>query len=390
MGPESDQRAFDALSKNARIADIASLAWTVMASALDGKPAETSTALALERAAALDLTRDEASTPFGNALDLLQRDPEGSAERALARALAAHALATRPLSSADDCDRAVGALVWLAARTPFDASGLLDRALGDSSNELFWAAMADRVRRADHGTLPAAGCGEGLVAAIAIASSESEIVQAYLATLAGQVQDPKLAYVLAGGRGRSVASSARGEMAPKPRGSLATIALGVTGIVLLVHVARLVARFGLAYRKPAEVALGTQGDIRIRWRTEILGRTVAEHDVLLPNAQIARAVRDVRYPSLALYVGLLALASGSFVGVSTLVYGARVGSPSVIAIGIGFVALGIAIDFILSSLAPGRLGRCRMLVVPRRGTALCVGGMDLEAADALLSRLRPL
>jgi hypothetical protein len=135
------------------------------------------------------------------------------------------------------------------------------------------------------------------------------------------------------------------------------------------------------------VALGIDGDVRIRWRTQMLGRTIREHDVFLPRAEIARAARDVRYPALGLYVGLLALVTGSFVGVSTLVEGARAGSPSVAAIGLGTMVIGIALDFVLSSVIPGRLGRCRMLVVPRRGSPLCVGDLDLASADALLTRL---
>ncbi len=385
MGADDDLRAFDALTENPKIRDIASLAWAVMASAIEGKSLDRGAAQAADRATALGVTREEASTPFGNALELLQRGPEGAAEHALARALAAHALATRPLSASEDYDRAVGDLLWLAARTPFDATGLLDRAVNAASREPLWAAMADRVRRADQGALPSAGCGEGLVAAVALASSDSELAIKLTSQLAAEVRDRKLAYVLV--RAEMRAAPARGEMASRPRGSFATVLLGVTGVVILVHLVRLAARYALAYRRPAEVALGTGGDVRIRWRTEMLGRTLREHDVFLPRAEIARAVRDVRYPALGLYVGLLALVTGSFVGVSTLVEGARAGSPSVAAIGLATMTLGIALDFVLSSLIPGRLGRCRMLVVPRRGSALCVGDLDLASADALLARL---
>jgi hypothetical protein len=169
---------------------------------------------------------------------------------------------------------------------------------------------------------------------------------------------------------------------------LATVLLGVTGIVILVQLVRLVARFALAYRRPAEVSLATDGAVRIRWRTQMLGRTLREHDVRLPRTEIARAVREVRYPALGLYAGLLALVAGSFVGVSTLVDGVRAGSLSVAALGLAAMTLGIALDFALSSLNPGRRGRCRMLVVPRRGSPLCVGSLDLASADGLLARIR--
>jgi hypothetical protein len=387
MGADDDLRAFDALTENPKLREIAGLAWAAMASTIDGKSLDRGPAQAAERAAALGVTRDDASTPFGNALELLQRGPEGSAERALARALAAHALATRPLSAPEDYDRTAGDLVGLAARTPFDATGLLDHAVSEAARGPLWAAVAERVRRADQGTLPNAGCGEGLVAAVALASSHSEFAIKLTSQLAAEVRDRKLAYILVRAGTRAPSSPARGEMTSRPRGSFATVLLGVTGTVILVHLVQLVARFALAYRRPAEVLLGIDGDVRIRWRTQMLGRTIREHDVFLPRAEIARAARDVRYPALGLYVGLLALVTGSFVGVSTLVEGARAGSPSVAAIGIATMVIGIALDFVLSSVIPGRLGRCRMLVVPRRGSPLCVGDLDLASADALLARL---
>jgi hypothetical protein len=95
----------------------------------------------------------------------------------------------------------------------------------------------------------------------------------------------------------------------------------------------------------------------------------------------------VRYPRIALYAGLLALAVGSYVGVSAFVDGVRAASPSLLASGLAIVALGLALDFALSSVAPGARGRCRLLLVPRDGAKLCVAGVDAARADALLARL---
>jgi hypothetical protein len=51
------------------------------------------------------------------------------------------------------------------------------------------------------------------------------------------------------------------------------------------------------------------------------------------------------------------------------------------------VALGLAIDFALSSLVPAVRGRCRLFFVPRTGRKLCVAGVDPRRADAMLARL---
>jgi hypothetical protein len=88
-----------------------------------------------------------------------------------------------------------------------------------------------------------------------------------------------------------------------------------------------------------------------------------------------------------MYAGLLALAVGSYVGVEAFVDGVRAASPSLLAAGLGFVVAGIALDFGFSSLGPGARGRCRLLLVPRDGAKLCVGGVDPSIADAMLARL---
>jgi hypothetical protein len=386
MGFDADLRAFDALGAHDRLADIAAMTWSVMAAAIDGDSPEARAKAAAEQAAALGLTREQATTPFGNVLDLLERGPEDAAERTLARALAGRALAARPPSRSEDSDRAAGDLVWLAARTPFDATGLIDRALDGPQASAMWDAMAERVRRADQGTLPTLGSAEGLVAAVALACSDSETAAGRIRALAAEVREPKLAYVLGQARARIAPSAVIGEVAPRPRGPFFTAILGLTGISALLHIARWVGRWLLAYRKPAQVTLSGDGGVHVKWRTELLGRTLRDHEIFLSRGEIARASRELRYPALGLYTGLMALAVGSYVGMSTLIDGVRAESPSVIATGLAVMALGLGADFALSSLIPGSRGRCRMVVAPRRGAPLCVG-MDIASADALLARL---
>src|SRR5207253_413690 len=122
---------------------------------------ERATQIARERG----LSREDAGTPFGNALDVLTRGPEDGAERALARALPAHALRVHVPKDRDGEDREAAALLWLAAHTDFDATGLIDVALGEGATTM-WDAIAERIRRIDGGQAPALGRGEALVAAI--------------------------------------------------------------------------------------------------------------------------------------------------------------------------------------------------------------------------------
>ncbi len=98
-------------------------------------------------------------------------------------------------------------------------------------------------------------------------------------------------------------------------------------------------------------------------------------------------MREVRFPRLGLYAGLLALAMGTYVGVGAFVDGARVASPSLLAWGLLFVAAGIAIDLVLSSVRFGAKGKCRIVLLPRKGRVVCIGGVDPQRADAALASL---
>jgi hypothetical protein len=393
MGSDVELRAFDALGKTARLSDLVALTRTI---AWGAASARREAWMDPERVAAqaneLGLAREAAVTPFGDALKVLERGPEDDAERALACALAAHAVAEAPPKGREEEDRAATDLLWLAVHTPFDATGLLDRALGDAASDL-WDAVADRVRRIDQGKLSPGmamlGRGEALVGGVALAQSSSKSAARHAAALAGEVRDRKLAHVLAG-RAPAAAEAERitGEITASPRSTVVTVLLAFTGILFIMHAVRIVARLALAYRRPAEVTLS--GDnVRIRFRTELLGRTLRDRDVVIQRAGLVRATREVRYPRAAFYAGLLALALGTYFGIGWLVEGARAASPSMLLTGLLVVVIGIALDFALGSIAPGATGRCRMLFVPREGPKLCVAGVDAKRADAAISRLAP-
>jgi hypothetical protein len=390
MQVDADARAYDALSQHPRAADLAAIARSLMTTATQVRRFERRPEHVAKLAAEMRLSHEEASTPYGNALDILQRGPEDAAERALTSALAAHVVALYPPKDHDEEDRLANDLLWLATHTPFDATGLIDRALGDAAGGL-WSAVADRVRRIDQGALPALGRGEAFVGGAALASSPAPAAAAQASALAAEVGDRKLARVL--GAGASPAEAIEpivGEMVPAPRGPVSTTLLALTGVLLVMHAGRLFVRIALAYRTPAQVVLVDDREIRgvrVRWRVELLGRTLRDRDLVVPRGSMVRAMREVRYPRLALYAGLLSLAVGSYVGVSAFVDGVRAGSPSLLASGIAIVALGLALDFALSSLAPGVRGRCRLLLVSRDGSKLCVAGVDMQRADAMLTRL---
>jgi hypothetical protein len=349
MGADGDVRAYDALAEHARIADLEALAHGLMTSAAEARRSGRPSKRALDLAADRSLSRDDAATPFGNALDVLDRGPSNADERSLARALAAHAVAAHRPRDASEEILAANDLLWLATHTPYDALGLLDKALGADAPRL-WNAILEVLRGGLAGTLGPLP-----------------------ATTGAQTRGPSEPLL--------------GEMAPPPRGPVATALLAVTGVLLVAHAARLFGRIALAYKAPAEVALSDDGGVRVRWRVEMLGRTLRDRDVLVPHAALWRAAREVRFSGAALYAGLLALVLGSYVGVAAFVDGVRAASPALLGAGLLIIALGLALDFVFSNAVPGARGRCRVVFVPRTGRQLCIGDVDRARADSLLGHL---
>jgi hypothetical protein len=379
--------AYEVVTQSARLADLVALTARIVGDAARMRNSAFAFG-ARVRAAAEEakLTRDDAETRFGNVLDVLSTGGETPAARALASALWAHAIAEAPRArTSEDEDRIAGDVLWLASHTAFDATPLLDRAFGEDSADL-WRAIADRVRRIDAGRGGPLGRGEALVGCAALAGSGSARAKALTASLAKEVKDPALVRVLGTGEGMAPDEvRLEGELLPSPRGLFATTMLAISGLLFAVHAVRLFARFALAYRAPAEVHLSEAG-VRVKTRTELLGRTLHEREHVILRSGLVRVVREVRFPRAAFYAGLLALALGSYIGIRAFADGVRSASPSLLLVGLLIVAIGIGADFVLGTLLPGSRGRCRVAFVPRSGRTLCVGDVDVHRADDALRR----
>jgi hypothetical protein len=320
------------------------------------------------KAKELEVSAEDAKTPFGDAVEVLARGPEDEAERTLARALGALAIAS---SKAPD-----EALVLRpAAKSAFDPSPLLDEALGDRADALYSELVVRAVK---------ASRESALVAAAILLQSKRQTAKNELAAFAATTREPLVRAVTA--TERAPETHLAGELVPAPRNPVVTVLLGVTGILFVASVVRLLMRVVLAYRTPAEVSASSSG-VRIHARTEMLGRTLRDREIVIGADALARAVREVRFPRIGLYAGLIALALGTWVGVGALVDGVRAASPSLLLWGLVFVAVGIALDFALSSVRFGAKGKCRVVLAPRKGRVVCIGDVDPKRADAALASL---
>jgi hypothetical protein len=380
--------AYEALARSARLPDLVALAQKILVAAPAARQATWDfTGKVAAAADEAKVAANDAETQFGNALKILGSGADGDDERALASALWAHAIAE---TRRGDEDRLAGDILWLATHTAFDATPLLDRALGDDADEV-WKAIGDRVRAIDDGSAsrsrstPVLGRGEAVLGCAALAGSESAAAKRVSADLAARLRDPTLARIVRVAGVDAPAHEVRleGEAISAPRGLFATAVMALTGILFVVHAVRLVARLALAYKRPAEVSLSDSG-VRMKTRTEMLGRTLREREHVIVRAGLVRVVREVRYPRAGFYAGLLALALGSTIGLRAFVDGVRAASPSLLVTGLVIIALGIGADFVLGSLLPGSRGRVRIAFIPKAGKAICIADVESSRADAAL------
>ncbi len=378
--PDPELGAFDALAAHARLADLVAITRAIATTAAEGRMSPWTGALhrgvcpAVARREEAKLTQEDSVTPFGNALGVLERGPEDDAERSLACALWAHAIAeappmrggkkktaSRPTSS--------GLRDAHALRR---AMPLLDRALGEAATDL-WDAITDRIRRVDQASYPTLGRGEALVACAALAESASPTARKLAEKLATELKDQAMGRILAA-RAAPPEETIEGELGVTPRGPVVTTLLAVTGALFVIHAVLLLAHVALAFKRPTELTISPSG-VHVHTRTELLGRVIRERDQVILRSALQRATRDVRFPHLAFYAGLLAPALGSYLGVATLIDGARAASPSLLLTGLLVVAAGILLEMLLGSVQPGMAGRCRVVLQPARGT-VCVTDVD--------------
>jgi hypothetical protein len=150
----------------------------------------------------------------------------------------------------------------------------------------------------------------------------------------------------------------------------------------------LLVRYALGYRRPAELQLSREG-LRLTWHTELLGRRTSDRCRVVPLGALARVTREVRYARAGLYAGLAALALGTFLGVGLLLDGllAPGGSGPLVVLGLLCLLGGVGLDFVLSTLVDSARGTCRLVAVPLKGKALCVGALDPRATDAMLTEV---
>jgi hypothetical protein len=330
--------------------------------------------------ASVEVTVEEANTSLGNVRAVLERGIENPDEQNLLGALLAIGVARALPEVTEQLQTMTSNLVWLAAHTPCSALEFLDDALGERSG-VIWEAIA-RIARAPGLSSPDFGNTEGLVAAAALCRSESEVAHRTRLHLAQNASDPVLRALLSCGSSKNELA---GELRSPPFGPIATALLAVTLLLFIGRGLSLIARFALAYRRPATLRIGPEG-LELKHRIELMGRVLRDRATLVPLSNLSRVTREVRFARVGLYAGLSALVIGTYFGVGLIVDGVRVpgGSPPLLGMAVTCIIVGLGLDFLLSTAADSARGKCRIVIVPQIGRQLCVGSLDPVSADAML------
>jgi hypothetical protein len=189
-------------------------------------------------------------------------------------------------------------------------------------------------------------------------------------------------------RADRVSLTLRGERGPRPRGLLGTCLLSISLVYPALRAGELCARWLIGYKRPLTLELSEAG-LSVRQQTVLLGRLLSDSEVWIPRENLAQITREVRYARVGLYAGLLALALGSYAGFRLISIGLSVpgGSLGLLGQGLLVLALGIGVDFLISTARTSARSRCRVVVVPQQGPAFSLLGADRAAADAALSAL---
>lgn len=381
------------VAAHARGGDLARLVLTVATTAADERRARFSDGLD-ELAGEMDLDAETARVGEQDLFETLRSDAPDDGGRRVASLLLARGVGDVLIADEAAADPWARRLCWLAANSWLDALWAVAVRLDDDGALRWWAALARLVRGEQERGL-AAGRGMALVAAAALAASSSPAATAEVSALATDTDDPTLLAALRSAPSRAAVSDDEaptqgaelaGELVPAPLSGLGLVVQAVTGILLLRYVGRFLARL-VGCRRPAKVTVG-RDRVTVATELTVLGKTLRQREHVIPVSALAQAIREVRYPKLSLYAGLIALSVGTYFGASLATDGLRVGSPSLLGVGAAIVGLGLLVDLVFARLVPAGKGSHHVVFVPRKGRTLALAVADDKAADRVLRSLR--
>ncbi len=387
-GDRSPENLLDELGRHAHADALARLVHALAFSAFDEQRTSLDEGVS-DAASRLGVDEVASETSYGNALRAIKKGGQASGpERVLLGTLLARGVVLALPDGPQAEEKVAEGLLFCASVTVVDALTPLDAALGEKAAGL-WRAIARLVAKHDEGTGSTISRAAAIVGASALAQSSSTAASDERARLSPTLRDGLLKTLLAP---RSEPTAflpvvLSGEVVSPPRSPFVVAALTFTLVLPIVAFANLIGRYALKLRRPAEVRI-FEGGVSVTSRTQLLGKTLREHEMHIPRGALSRAAREIRYPRLASYVGIAALLVGSYIGLRLVLDGFKSASPEFLGIGVAILVLSLAVDYVLARLPTRLQNRCELVFEPRRGRIVALGEVDPALADAALLRLR--
>ena len=399
------ERAASALGALPAVDRLAALGFDVLSRQAEGKSLYAGKKFAQGRAQAHGVKRNEADTPLGNVVAIVERGADGATQQALLAALFVRgfgdAVKARPDERAALLARFVEHCEWLELSAGQRVWPLLPQVLppplvDDVLGALGAAALQletpPRTSAAGPSRDPRARArAAGRIALLAEANGDA--ARAALGRIAAEHGDDFVrglaALALGGPRDSSRAAitncSVRGATGPRRRSNLGALLAWLSGVALAQWLGQALL-FAIGFRR--EVELSLRGDaLRVRTRTQLLRRTISDEERVHPVDELRTAQRTARYPVIYAAVGTVCFALGVLLGGSLGFDALRAGEPALLRWAALWVFAGSALDLALNVLVPAGQSRVALDLDLGKGTHAWVTAVPLADADRFIEAL---
>jgi len=156
--------------------------------------------------------------------------------------------------------------------------------------------------------------------------------------------------------------SIEGRLVPRLRSRLLRLAAALTGLLVLKSLVRSVGAYIMGYRRPCIVRLEDSGLV-LDVTTRLLGKTIRKTTMHVPPWKLERLDREERFRHAHVLVGAFFLLLGVGIGFGFIVEWAWTRFGIYLLMGLGAIALGIALDAAVVFLVPAARGRTALHIV---------------------------
>ncbi len=394
ISSEDVGRAVSEVKGHPESSSLGLLAHDVLSRQAEGRTLFAGKEFVSQRVVAHSVERDLADTAFGNLVTILERGPVDNLECALVAAFAvggfAHAVASLSAPEREaSVERFVAHADWLDMCSPYRLYGFVHVLLDEQVQEAICQAICRAILAAEADGL-ASDPQERARTAVrltALVEASTPAASQALQTLADKAGDPHTRAVVQ----TAVEQTARppelrviGRIGRVPSSSFSAVLRWVSGWALLSWVGRVLAR-SLDMRREAELELH-DGALRVRRRTQLLGRMTSETEERNRLDLLQGAERSVRYPALHLLVGMVSLSVGILFGGIFLFDALVTGDRILLVVGLVVLA-GAGLDLVLDTLRPGWSRRVALQIQTRGSRKLRIVDVPLHEADRFLDEL---